>query len=311
MNRILTTLCLISLGACTTGPGDDYRDVLPDDRLLVSLPADQGGARTAAGDMSEYYALTADVTHDINTLISEVLTGIGGITDFEPTWSDDTADTALWGPWEDGDVNARLWIQRHDDGSHSWALDAKPLTDGDDGYVPIFAGEVDTGGDADTRSGRFAIDFTALYGVNPSGDDVLGAFYVEYDIDGSLVNSTAVFEDFAEDGGEAADAAYVYAQDGDGGSMDLALVADATGNAVPETHLVRTRWQTNGEGRADVYLTDGDLGPLVYTATECWADDQSVVFFEENYGLTTSGDMSICAFGEPEWNESEAAPVAI
>jgi hypothetical protein len=306
----MQSLCLLSLAACTAGPGSDYGDVLPDDRLLITLPSDQGAARSAAGERSEYYTLTADVTHDINTLIGDVLAGIGGITEFEPTWLDENADTALWGPWEDDGVNGRLWIQRHDDGSHTWALDAKSSADGDDAYLPVFAGEVHAGGDSLSSSGRFAIDFSAIYAVNPTGDDIQGGFYVEYGIDGAVVNSTAVFEDFAEDGGPAADAAYVYAQDEAGGSMDLAIVADATGNTVPETHLVRTRWQSDGQGRADVYLTDGDLGPLVYTATECWADDQSVVFFEENYGLTTSGDLGMCVFGEPEWNESEEAPVA-
>ena len=45
----------------------------------------------------------------------------------------------------------------------------------------------------------------------------------------------------------------------------------------------------------------------MYTATECWTVDRSVVFYEDNYDLTTSGDASMCAFGEPDFSEDAVA----
>ena len=63
MTRSMTSVVLLSLlGACTTGPGDDYANVLPDDRLLINMPVDYGAsARSDVGDRSEYQVLTADV----------------------------------------------------------------------------------------------------------------------------------------------------------------------------------------------------------------------------------------------------------
>ena len=83
---------------------------------------------------------------------------------------------------------------------------------------------------------------------------------------------------------------------------------------LPETHIIRTRWNPAGAGRADAYLTEGDLGALVYNATECWDESATVVFYEENFQFLRNGDESACAFSEPSWNESDssrAAPMTV
>lgn len=316
MTRTITSLTvsaltIAALTACGTPSGDDYSDVLPDDRLLINLPVEFGGMeRSAVGDASEYYQLTADTTGDVNTLISDVLRGVGYITDFDPTWSDDELDVALWGPWEDDGVNGRLWIEKHDDGHYTWAVDAKFVDESDDAYVPVFAGNIEPGADADNQRGNFAIDFNQL-SIFDDSEDVTGEFYVEYTVDDTTTEATAAFVGFSSEFSEEIEAAYHYTQSHEGGGeMDLALAADATGNATPELMVIRSRWTDVGEGRADVYLTEGDLGPLVYTATECWGGDHTVVYYEDNYELVSNGDLESCAFGESSFNDSDDAPAA-
>ncbi len=310
MTRTLTACTLIlSLAACTAGPADDYAKVLPDDRLLVNLPADFGGqARSAVGDPSEYYAMTLDVTTDINTFVGDVLDGIAEITSFDPTWANDDRDKAVWGPWEDGDVNGRLWVRQRADGGYDWALDAKFVDEGDDAWAPVFAGQIDPEATEVASSGRFAADFAQLGRFEPD-KELTGSFYVAYDVDGDVVDAEAGFEGFSEDGGPVGDAVYVYSQDGTGsGKMDLAYSVDEYGGPDPELHVVRSRWTADGEGRADAYLTEGDFGPLVYTATECWDSSFQVVFYEENYSMTRDGDEAACAFAEDDFNDQPTAP---
>lgn len=303
---LLPASLLITLAACTGGGADDYAAVLPDERLLIDLPT--GGARSALGDEAEYYALTADVTAGVNGLISDVLEGLDYVTSFEPTWSDDD-HKALWGPWEDGPTNARLWVEQTEDGGYNWAIDAKLVEEGDDAYTPLMAGQIDPEATEIASVGRMVIDFDAVSRVSPD-EDATGEFYVEYDLDGEAVTAQAGFAGFTGDDGVLLDAMYAYDQDGSGaGSMDLAVSADQWGTPLPELHIVRTRWTPAGEGRADVYVTQGDLGDLVYTATECWDGSHDVTFYEENYELTREGDETACVFAEPEFSEAETAPV--
>ncbi len=307
MTRTLTLSALIlSLAACGSA-NSDYASVLPDDRLLVDMPADFGGqARTALGDRAEYWQMTADVTTDVNTFIGEVLGGVEEITSFEPTWTDNRS-RALWGPWEDGDTNGRLWVEQQASGDYVWAVEAKLTSEGEDAWTAVIAGEVDAGSDEITSSGRFALDFAAFSRFDPD-QDTKGEFYVDYSVDGEVVDAEAAFVDYQEGTDPGGDAVYVYGQDGTGaGMMDLAVLADAEGtpSADPELHIVRTRWNADGEGRADVYMTEGDLGPLVYQATECWGTDASVTYYEDNYEFTRNGDESACVFAEPDFNEDE------
>ena len=310
--RIAQLLTLsLALSACTTGgDADAFREVLPDNRLLINMPVDFGGtARSDLGDESEYYVLTSDATRDINGVIGDVLDGVGEITDYDPTWSNDGGNKALWGPWEDGDINARLWVRELADGSFDWALEAKLVVDGEDAYQPVFAGQVDSGSDADVSGGRFAIDFGALGTFDPN-EDFTGEFYVDYAVDGDLSEVMAGWQGFSENGGEAVDAGYHYTQDDTGGSLDLVVEMDATGNDVAELNIIRSRWSDTGAVRTDANLNEGDLGALVYTAAECWDTSHSVVYFEENYSLTSVGDESQCVFTDAEFSESATAPGA-
>ena len=73
MNRIaIAALSLAALTACTPESApEDYAELLPDGRLLVSMPAEIGGTR--GGNPAEFYGFTAKVTRDVNDLIGTVI----------------------------------------------------------------------------------------------------------------------------------------------------------------------------------------------------------------------------------------------
>ena len=306
MNRLLplTAVAALFAVACEPAPeeapAEDYSWVLPGDELLVDLAE----ARRAVGDDSELRAQSVQTATDINTFIGDVLDQISYITDFEPTWADETQTEVLWGPWTDDGVDGALYVSILTDGSYDWALIGRPEGEGDDAWVPLIAGNVEAGATETTGKGSFAVDFDAITALATDGTDATGTFVSTYDVREDSVDAQAVFEGFAEHAGDpVVDVGYSYGSDQQGGYIDLGYEADITGSGQEETVILRTRWVTSGEGRGDAYFTGGDFGPLVYQASECWDEAGVVVFDENNAELTTSGDVNDCVFTEAEWNE--------
>lgn len=294
-------LLLPLLAACTPEPAEDWSYILPSERVLVDLPSDVGGARDA-GDVSEYWQVTIEAGVTINGLVEMVLGLVDEVTSYDPTWTDDSQSEAAWGPWDDGGENeVMLGVRQFEDGHFEWAFSGRPAGAGDDAWIALIAGDVEAGATETAAVGQFGIDFTAISSLDPD-ESATGVFYVTYDVAEDHADCEAAFDDFA-DGEAPADVGYRYGDDATGGFMDLALTADVTGNDVQELNIVRTRWLPTGEGRGDAYVTQGDLGELVYTASECWGSDSIVTFWETNAELERSGDASTCVFAEAEWSE--------
>ena len=87
--------------------------------------------------------------------------------------------------------------------------------------------------------------------------------------------------------------------------MDVALQTDIStpANGTEELLIVRSRWNGQGAGRSDAYLTGGDLGVLTYTESECWGTSQMVAFFRNNLSLEAHGEEADCAFQEASFYE--------
>jgi hypothetical protein len=305
MPTCLVTLALLS--GCGPSSPHDFSKVLPDARLKINLPVtDTSGLRTDVGDTSEYFLFTAQVTTEVNGLIGQVLDTVEAITDFEPTWADESENTAVWGPWEEENVETVLAVRQDAlDGSYAWGLDLRNEGEGDGDWVTVFTGQIDPGATEIESAGRLAIDFDALSTFD--SESITGVFAVEYDVTDETTSASAAFEGFSEDGGDETDVAYVYDQEhGEGGMMDLAFLQDVTGNEIAEVHIVRSRWHKEGDGRADAYVTEGDFGALVYRATECWKQDHAVTFYEDNADLISRGDEADCTFAESDWNDAPA-----
>lgn len=289
---------------------DAYRDVLPDDRVLVNLRTDGAeGART--GEWSEAYTLTAEVTQSVNGTAGFVLGLVDTVTDFPPTWSDDAQTTALWGPWDGGaldPVASQLWVAQDEAGAYTWALQQRPKNDDDAEWVTVVAGQVDAGATAEASRGAFAIDWSAAHALNPTVDPAQGLFYLEYDIGASGVTAEAAFENFLDDNGNPANAVYAYEQvyEGDG-KMDLAIESDMDGDlSAKEVLVVRSRWLASGAGRGDAYALGGNFGDFVGTLSDCWGTDFNTSYWVDNFsakGGFEEGDAATCVFAAPEYDD--------
>ncbi|MCA9567866.1 MAG: hypothetical protein KC656_08490 [Myxococcales bacterium] len=300
----------ITLGAACepTEQGPDataWAGALPDQRILVSMPTDDGAR--AVGQTADSYVWTRNATQHVNGLIGFVLTTVDTITDFQPTYSSDDNEY-LWGPWNDGglDPNETALYVRHDDvaGTYGWAIIQRPKESTSDAdWVPVVAGEATPGETEDTGSGFFVIDFDAIAALNPA-ESTTGRFASRYEISADGVSAEAGFEDFSENGGPLANALYRYDQDGTGaGAMDLGLEADTDDEGTErETIVLRTRWMADGQGRGDMVVFGGDMGPFVLAASQCWDSGFDSVYEVTNL-LTEEGDASLCAFEAAEWNE--------
>ncbi len=308
MSRTLLTVPLLALFACTAEPApSDYAEAFPDDRLLIAFESGASAARLA-GDPSEYAAAARDVAGDVNPFIRSVTDTVKEITTFEPTWKDGAEGTALWGPWTDDGVDGQLWVQRDDaTGDYTWALEVREA--GTEAWSALAAGEfAPDGSGRGNGTGGFFFDFDVAFALDPA-EIMGGQAYVSYTVDEDGATADVAFDSIDGTDVTDLDAGYHYTQDTDGtGAMDLAFYGDASGDpAVLELFILRARWDATGAGRGDAYVTEGDLGELVYTASECWDTASVLVYVEDNFLMETSGDVGSCVFAEAEWNEESPA----
>lgn len=281
-----------------------YTNVLPDQRILVNMPTDDGAR--AIGETADSYIWTRNATQHVNGLIGFVLTTVDTITDFQPTYANDQ-NQYMWGPWNDGGldpVQTALWVEHDVDADvYGWAIVQRPVdSTSDEDWVPVVAGEAIPGESDEYSSGTFAIDFDAIASLNPA-ETTVGVFATTYSITADGVTAEAAFQDFADDGQELHDALYRYEQDSTGaGFMDLGLTEDFEEGTEQETIVLRTRWMADGQGRGDMVVFGGDLGPFVLAGSQCWDGAYDSVY-EVNNLFLEEGDESLCAFEAAEWND--------
>ncbi len=298
----LTLPLILGLSGCFQT--NSMTDVLPDERIQVNLPMDEGAAKDEV-DWSEWYLFTASTTENINTMIGVVLFWVDNITSsYRPSYVDRDTNQAEWGPWSTAldPVETLLWVTYDPESdSHTWGFDQWPRDAEQDAASTVVVGEVDPGATRDISSGRFEVDFTTINELDPT-EQATGLFEVAYDIHETGVAATATYTDF---GPESIDAEYSYAQvfEGDG-SMDLVVHADInpeSGTATEETWLTRSRWTASGAGRADIMISGGDLGEQTATISECWDSSFEAVYTTESLGGTEEGDASLCVFDSAEY----------
>jgi len=238
-----------------------------------------------------------------------VLLLVDTVTDYPASWSDSEANTAVWGPYAEAldPAETILWVHfEESDGTYQWGFSQRPKGEtSDEAWVDVIAGHVEAGATETASAGWFVMDFDAAGALDPR-INARGTFGTEYAIAPEGVAATAAFDGFT-DGGVPLDAWYYYEQvPGGSGKMDLAFLHDMNGNAVDEEVVLRSRWEATGAGRGDGYVTGGDLGELVATASECWDTSFETVYHDDNYSAEpATGDVGLCAYAEPEYSPIE------
>lgn len=283
-----------SLVACVQKNDDPHPigRVLPTAKdVRIALP--ESTTQQVVGQLSPWYVVTRDLTRGLNGGTALVLGLAHTIVLFPPTTVD--GDTYTWGPWSEAlsPAEYRMTVIEEPDGSYQWALDGRNKTEPGAGFETVVGGNARTDG-----SGTFELDFDAAERVNPRENDGKGVIGATYDVPAKSLDLEV---DTVEDHGGVPTPAhyqYAYREAADGaGNMVFSVFADTDDpGARPEEATVRSRWQADGAGRADLRLRNGDLQAQI-TAVDCWDNHFLRVFYSDSVQWQpTEGDASACAY---------------
>jgi hypothetical protein len=267
---------------------EDVRIELPD-----SMPR-------SLGEISEWYVATRDVTRTLNGGTAWVLIVVHTIVQFPPTSRD--GDTFTWGPWSDAldPAEYKLDVRQLADGSYDWDLQGRSKTVQGATFESVIFGNAVPGEREGTGNGTFTLDFDAGARVNPvdsNGDR--GVVEIRYDLLARHLDMSIDTVETREGAEVPVSYDYEYTAGGDGGGdMVFQVHADSEdAGALAEDATLRSRWQADGQGRADIQLSGGDFGAQSATGSQCWNRMFRTVYSEYSFDATlTEGNVADCAF---------------
>lgn len=294
---VLAALAATSLVACIKqeeAPDDLKRAIPQADQVQIKLP---GGAERTVGQLAEWYVATRGVTRTFNGGAGWVLVLIHTIIQYPVTTV--SGDTYTWGPWSDAldPAEYKLDVTALADGTYQYQLSGRSKTQAGSAFEVVIDGTADPRPGELKGNGEFLIDFDAGKRVNPidSDPEARGSVAVNYDLTARHLDLQIMSTNAAGDP-VMADYAYNQTLDG-GGDMVFNVDGNAGGTAAQEQITLRSRWQSNGQGRADARLTGGDLATSAI-ASECWDGQFRRTFYTDNVNFAPAeGDVANCAFG--------------
>ena len=294
-SSLLAATAAMSLVACIKQDEapNELRTAIPTaDQVKIKLP--QTTTR-AVGDLAEWYVATRNVTRTFNGGAGWVLVLVHTIVQYPVTTV--SGDTYTWGPWSEAldPAEYKLDVRAIGDGTYEYQLSGRSKTLAGAQFEVIIDGKADPRlGDA-KGNGQFLIDFEAGRRVNPiDAGDAKGQVDVRYDLTARHLDLGIMS---TNDLGEPVMADYAYNEAADGaGDMVFNVDGNAGGTAAQEHITLRSRWQSNGLGRADARLAGGDLATGAI-ASECWDGQFRRTFYTDSVNFApTEGDVAACAF---------------
>ena len=288
---------------------DEYRDALPDEAsMTLTVPGmDKKSKSKALDELATFYDATVDVARDVNGYILLLLGHIDEITSYPPT--SESGATMSWGPWTDPytpPTPVEMLFEMTETATDTFDYFLKwRVKESSDPWTTVWEGHtVASTSTARRGTGDFFIDYTSAQSLDPT-IDVSGTISVTYDTitDGRQIDieyTDFYDEDWEGDNGpsEAIDAEYSYTNHTDNTGEFLFEWMDdlhrETEYDYPEMEhfWFYTRWESDGDGRTDVIVTEGDLDdvgtdywadPITEVeASECWASD----FLRDYYNQT-------------------------
>jgi hypothetical protein len=311
MRRLATITAALSLAAAACvqpqsgADGQAIRHALPTaDGVKIEVP--EGASYRALGELADYYVVTRNVSRDLNGGAAWVLILVHTIVQFPATSVD--GDTYTWGPWSDtlDPAEYRLVVTELADGSYDWRFDGRSKTVAGAEFLTVISGNAVPGADPHRGTGTFLLDFDAAEEVNPVDNDARGTVEIAYDLenrDDTPATLTMVI-DSRDDHGNPVHFDYSYARNLDGsGDLVFGIHADLDDEGgAAENATIRSRWLPTGAGRADVRVSDGDLGAgVTVTASECWNELFRRVFYADSEEwMPTEGDEADCAYADQD-----------
>ncbi len=297
----------LAAGCVQPAPNPRVGEVLPTaDSVQIKVPESAASTFRTVGQLADYYVITRKISKDLNHGAAWVLILVHNIVDQYPPTSVD-GDTYTWGPWSEtlDPAEWRLVVTENLDGSYDWSFDGRSKLEEGTEFLTVISGNAVPGATPHHGSGNFMIDFDAAEQVNPLENDDRGTVEIAYDLErldgapATLNISINTLETDQNGDDQPVNFEYAYAENADGsGDLSFEIHGDLDDEgSLPEDALIRSRWVSTGSGRADVRVKDGDLGELVVTASECWDDTFSRVYYgDSEEWMPTEGDPAECVF---------------
>ncbi|HEY4055128.1 MAG TPA: hypothetical protein VGM39_00925 [Kofleriaceae bacterium] len=282
------------------------------DQVKINLPQ---SASRSVGQLADWYVATRNVTATFNGGSAWVLVLVHTIVQFPVTTVD--GDVYTWGPWHDGALapaEYRLDVTDNEDGTYNYQLLGRSRTETNAQFEVVIDGFADPRPGELQGNGSFKLDFDAGKRVNPIDADptARGSILAKYDL---AAKHLELGIDSTNDAGEPVAADYTYNEAASGaGDMVFDVDGDAGGGAAKEHITLRSRWNSDGNGRADARVTDGDITAAIDAqnlqaslpdgvhASECWDGMFKRTFYTNNLAQYDAafpqpeGDVSACAF---------------
>lgn len=327
MFRTLTTISLgafLTLAACHSAEEVDSafaRGVPRQDILMMNVPGAttsaltlEQGSQALTGVTAEWYTITRNVSHIVNTGAIAVGALVKLVILHPPTHI--SQDQAVWGPWQ-GPLDPVEWkvtIVRIAPHQYVYTFEGREKNSPAAAFVTVLSGshspalgilgeELEGFG-----SGSFTLDFNARATLPHPNPDELGTIHYTYSHPG-IGQKVEILAQFLgvrdkEQPGKLIDADYTYTQIPQAeGSMTFVHTVPAVTGAAGKEAKVHSRWLWNGSGRSDVSATSTD-SVLTYTVSECW-DTRYLSVYQSTaispLPAQTEGDPALCAFPTAEF----------
>lgn len=318
-----STGCLIDGGMLDDLMTSEFASAIPEpEEVDLRIPADPTPGALRVGETAEYYTVTYQITHRINGTVYMILSVLEDVTSVPPTSQTDTE--AVWGPYTPAlePTSFMLVVTLVEEGVYDYVVNLRPRTSTDDeDWQAVLTGRAQP----DANEGEFTLDFTTLSTLNPN-EDLQGQMTVSYEhaplswrsVEMSFIN----FLDPSENpGGTPTDVTYRYLEDEDtAGEFQFAYLQDVHNDSerpLPEEIQVRSRWQADGQGRADARVSSSEIAADLelhlgleqdyVQASECWDAgflrtwyDESPVRLSDDDGELEEGSYDGPGQGDPE-----------
>lgn len=299
-------------------------------RLNVPGAADGAGQALRVGSASELYTATVAIADQVNGGVGNIFRLVEAILALPP--SDTDGDTyAVWGPSEPRGLERnsfRFTVNKVEDGQYTYRLEARPKDEpADDAFVVVFEGTSFPSGEGDGGHGELDVHWGALRSLDDT-QCMIGDLHVVYAGDTEPRTLDVTFLEAADGCRDQTptNATYHYVEAADAsGSLDFAQRKNVhranESKPLEEIFAVKSRWLTDGAGRSDVRISEGEIPgdiarnlPDATTTTldlvECWDASFQVVHsaltpveIAPALDRASEGDVAQCAFADAAFAE--------
>lgn len=343
---LLTATALLALAltptACLLGPPEDepeavdeFRQALPSEaEMEIVVPgaetaegglATEGEVGTQAGalvgELSQYYLVTRNYSWNINFHLRLILQPIKDVVDnYPPTVT--IGNKAVWkgsGPLDPQEH--LLVIKKLADGTYRFVVFAKLKDPADAPWRPRVAGTYDPEEGPESASGSVWVNLDTDYSFarNELDESSVGKVLCLWSRQGGERQVTAYF--FMASGDVTQDpprnAVYHFQREADlsglfvFGMQGVDADGGKPGKEALEDVLLVSRWTKGGAGRADGWVTGGDVASQGFelgVVTQCWLPSSFKTGYEavhvktksgEVVQASASGDVGTCPYAEP------------